>query len=114
MLTPSDIRHLSDKDLTHEIQKASITLFRQKMGVRTGHLKDSHIINQLKKFIARLNTVATDRKHKKHVVADTTPDITKKIADMATKMEKSQAPKKKATKATKTSEKESADVTSTK
>ena len=99
MLSASEIRQISDKDLAHEIAKARDLLFRQKMGVVTGHLKDSHLIRTLKKFCAKLLTVQNERKNSKTSVTESNANITKKIAESTSKLsEKKESVTKKSTK----------------
>lgn len=85
MLSASEIRQLSDKDLAKEISRSRDLLFRQKMGVKTNHLKDSHLIRELKKFIAKLLTVKNERAHSKTVVNESSKEVTKKIEEVTSK-----------------------------
>lgn len=106
MLTASDIRDLSDADLKKELTKARDLLFKQRMGVTTGHLKDSHLIGQLKKYIARLMTIMNARKTAGMAVEKTAGDAAKKLDAAHKDLAKAQeGEKKKTTK--KTSSKDS-------
>lgn len=95
MLTSSEIRQLSDFDLVAELGKSRNSLFRQKMGVKTGHLKDSHLIKNLKIYIARLLTEINHRKQFGEKVEKSDPAVSKKAADERSALEKSQEGKEK-------------------
>lgn len=79
MLTASDIRHLSDKDLAAELAKAKNALYRQSIGLRTGHLKATHTASSIKRLIARLLTIATERRAKGMAVETSTGEAVKKL-----------------------------------
>lgn len=94
MLTFSEISQLSDRDLRDEVTRTRDTLFRQKMGVRTNHLKDLHLIKMLKKYLAQLLTEATRRAKFGDKVEKTSPEIEKKTKDFSAEIEKKQTVKK--------------------
>jgi ribosomal protein L29 len=97
MLSASEIRQLSDKDLVKEIAKTRDLLFRQKMGVKTGHLKDNHLIKSFKKFTAKLLTVQNERKLSKTSVAESSKEVTKKIEEATAKLGEKKEPTAKKT-----------------
>ena len=94
MLLYSEIAQLSDRDLADEIESARNSLFRQKMGVRTKHLKDTHLIKMLKKYVAQLLTELRRRKQLGEKVKETSGEVAKKAKEMHSEIEKAQAPKK--------------------
>lgn len=95
MLTYPEIAQLSDRDLSDELSRTRNSIFRQKIGVNTGHLKDSHLVRQLKTYVARLLTESNRRKKAGEKVEKSAAEVTKKIADETTKLAKTQAGKKK-------------------
>lgn len=95
MLTYSEVRQLSDRDIAEELIRSRDSLFRQKIGVRTGHLKDNHRVRQLNQHIARLLTELQQRKQIDKKVAESAPAVVKKLADDRAAMEKAQASKAK-------------------
>ena len=94
MLTYSEIAQLSDRDLGDEISRTRDSLFRQKMGVKTNHLKDSHLIKILKKYLAQLLTESTRRVKFGEKVEKTSAEVEKKAKEFAAQVEKEQAGKK--------------------
>ena len=94
MLTYSEISQLSDRDLRDETTRTRDSIFRQKMGVRTKHLKDSHLIKILKKYLAQLLTEATRRAKFGEKVEKTSAEVEKKTKEFAAEVEKKQAAKK--------------------
>lgn len=118
MLTFSEVRQLSDRDLNDELKSARDSLFRQKMGVRTGHLKDNHMVAILKKYVAQLLTENTRRKSAGEKVAKTSAEITKKVSEAKAEVAKAQEGEKKKVKKAKAedsteetaAEKDTADV----
>ncbi|MCK5471755.1 50S ribosomal protein L29 [Candidatus Gracilibacteria bacterium] len=95
MLLYSEIAQLSDRDLLDEIENARNSLFRQKMGVRTKHLKDTHIVKALRKYIAQMLTELRRRKQLGEKVEKTSSEVTKKTEEMHSMIEKAQTSKKK-------------------
>jgi len=81
MLKVAEIRQLSDKDIAAELSAARDLLFRQKMIVKTGHSKASHVIAQLKSFVARLLTVSQERKDSGEIVEKSDSAASKKMAE---------------------------------
>ena len=94
MLTYSEISQLSDRDLRDEIARTRDSLFRQKMGVRTNHLKDSHLIRILKKYLAQLLTESARREKFGEKVEKTSDEISKKAKEFSAEVEKKQSAKK--------------------
>ncbi len=95
MLTYSEIAQLSDKDLTDEIANSRNSSFRQKMGVRTNHLKDSHLIRILQKYISQLLTEQTRRTKLGEKVEKTDDKVAKRVKEVHAEIEKKQTEKKK-------------------
>lgn len=79
MLTPKEIRQLSNKDLLQSLTRARDALFQQKIGVKTTHLKDSHKIPLIKKYIARLLTENTARQKSGRNITESTSEISQKL-----------------------------------
>jgi ribosomal protein L29 len=94
MLTFSEIAQLSDRDLADEITNSKNSLFRQKMGVRTRHLKDSHLVKILKKYVAQLLTEKTRRECSGEKIEKTSAEVAKKSQDFHAEIEKKQIVKK--------------------
>jgi ribosomal protein L29 len=94
MLTFSEIAQLSDRDLADEITNSKNSLFRQKMGVRTKHLKDSHLVKILKKYVAQLLTEKTRRECSGEKIEKTSAEVAKKSQDFHAEIEKKQIVKK--------------------
>lgn len=101
MLTYSEIAQLSDKDLSDEITRSRDSLFRQRMGVRTKHLKDSHLIKILKTYVAQLLTESVRRAKFGEKVEKTSTDVAQKTKDFSAEVEKKQTAKKKDSKVSK-------------
>jgi len=97
MLTYSEISQLSDRDLVDETKRTRDSLFRQKIGVRTSHLKDLHLIKILKKYLAQLLTEKTRRAKLGEKVEKTSAEVEKKAKDFSAEIEKRQVAKKKKT-----------------
>ncbi|MBU1089809.1 50S ribosomal protein L29 [Patescibacteria group bacterium] len=97
MLLYSEITQLSDRDLLDEIENTRNSLFRQKMGVRTKHLKDTHLVKALRKYVAQLLTELRRRKKLDEKVETTSSEVAKKAKEMHSEIEKAQTPKKKKT-----------------
>jgi len=97
MLTFTEISQLSDRDLADEAKRTRDSLFRQKMGVRTRHLKDSHLVEILKKYLAQLLTEKTRREKLGEKVEKTSAEVEKKTKDFATEVEKKQSAEKEKT-----------------
>jgi len=95
MLNYAEVRQLSDRDLADELASSRNSLFRQRMGVRTGHLKDSHLIQSLKKYVAQLLTEMNRRKEVGEKVEKTSVEVTKKAKDAHSEIEKAQIKKDK-------------------
>lgn len=94
MLIYSEISQLSDRDLRDEIMHTRDSLFRQKMGVRTNHLKDSHLVRILKKYLAQLLTESTRRVKFGEKVEKTSAEVEKKTKEFSAEIEKKQSAKK--------------------
>jgi ribosomal protein L29 len=95
LLTYPEISQLSNHDLTAEITNARNSLFRQKIGVKTKHLKATHKIRILKKFIARLLTENIRRQKIGQKITNSDEKIAKKLAAEHVALAKLQAGKKK-------------------
>ena len=77
------------------------------MGVRTGHLKDSHLIQQLKRYVAQLLTESRHRAASGEKVEKTSAEVAKKAKEAHSQIEKSQ--EKKVTKGDKAAKEKSAE-----
>jgi ribosomal protein L29 len=115
MLIYSEIAQLSDKDLADEAENTKNSLFRQKMGVKTAHLKDVHLVRVLKKYLAQLLTELVRRKNLGEKVEKTSAEVSKKAKEMHSEIEKAQVAKKekKAPKADKKKTEEKVEVAET-
>ncbi len=97
MLTITEVRQLSDRDLNAEADHARSLLVRQRMGVKTRHLKDTHLVGLLKTHLARLLTVSTERKKSGTEVKESDKTITTKLAETHKKITEHQTKSKKKT-----------------
>jgi ribosomal protein L29 len=61
MLTIQEIRQLSQTELHKEIDNAGRELMKIKMDLESGYAKGSHKATELKKYIARCNTIITEK-----------------------------------------------------
>jgi ribosomal protein L29 len=57
MLNIQELRQLSDSDLKMEQDKSSKELLKIRMDLESGYAKASHKAKELKKYIARINTI---------------------------------------------------------
>lgn len=80
MLSYKEISQLSNQDLMQALKRARDFLFRQRMGVRTSHLKDSHKVRLLKKHIARLLTENARRRKGGETVALSEASVLSKLS----------------------------------
>jgi hypothetical protein len=64
------------------------------MGVRTKHLKDSHLVKILKKYVAQLLTEKTRRECSGEKIEKTSAEVAKKSQDFHAEIEKKQIVKK--------------------
>lgn len=80
MLSYKEISQLSNQDLMQALKRARDFLFRQRMGVRTSHLKDSHKVRLLKKHIARLLTENARRRKGGETVAMSEASVLSKLS----------------------------------
>jgi len=62
MLSLQEIRQLGTKDMMEELQKARRDLLKIQFDVRNGTSKEVHMVKNLKRYIARLQTVAKELK----------------------------------------------------
>ena len=60
MLTKQEIRQLGTKEMTDELQKARRELLRSQFDMRTGTSKEVHGVKNLKRYVARLQTIARE------------------------------------------------------
>lgn len=59
----SDIRKMSETEITNKIAEIKTELFELRMKQATGSLEKPHKINALRKDVARLKTVLTEMKN---------------------------------------------------
>ncbi len=62
MLTKQEIRQLGNKEMMEELQKSRRELLRSQFDVRNGTSKEVHAVTNLKRYIARLQTIAKEMK----------------------------------------------------
>ncbi len=53
-----DLRKLNSEDLKKELEASSKNLYVLKMKGKVGELKQTHLIKALRRYIARVNTIA--------------------------------------------------------
>jgi len=59
----SKIRESSDADLANELKEAKETLFNLRFQAATGQLTENHRLKQVRRDIARIYTVMSEREH---------------------------------------------------
>lgn len=78
MLTIQEIRQLSDKELSNEIDTASRELLKIKMDLENGYAKGNHQAKQLKTHIARCKTIMRETEiQKKEIKAPVKEELQK-------------------------------------
>lgn len=55
------LRELDKKEIKEELKKSSKNLYILKMKKQLGELKQTHLIKALRKYIARINTIANSK-----------------------------------------------------
>lgn len=78
-LTTTEIRNLSDAELTRELTQARQNLTSARLSVRTGKEKATHHISNLKSLVARLLTIQNERLNSDQP-NQTSENPTKKVA----------------------------------
>lgn len=61
MTTLQELRGMNDTELQAELGKAQKKLMELKIKVKLGQLKETHEVKGLKKLIAQIHTVVTER-----------------------------------------------------
>ncbi len=91
MLTNQEIRQLGNKEMMEELQRSRRELLRSQFDVRNGTSKEVHAVTNLKRYIARLQTIAKEMK------MDVISNMSKAVAAPAAAEEKApeKAPAKK-------------------
>jgi ribosomal protein L29 len=64
MITTEDLKKMSIKDLKKEIEASKKNLFKVKLDVISGQEKKNNLIKDNKKYIARMNTLMTEKLYK--------------------------------------------------
>jgi len=62
MLTKQEIRQLGNKEMTAELQRTRRELLRSQFDVRNGSSKEAHVLKDLRRYVARLQTIAKEMK----------------------------------------------------
>lgn len=62
MMRPTEIRNLSDQDLDKKLYDLQSELFNLRFRLATGQLENPAAIGNVKKDIARVKTIQTERK----------------------------------------------------
>lgn len=57
-----DLRELSSADLSKELQETEKALFSVKMGLELNTIKQTHSVRVLRRYIAKIKTVAAEQK----------------------------------------------------
>lgn len=58
MLTLEDLKKMNAKELTQELNKAKLDLYKLRLGVSMRQSKESAKLKFLRRYIARINTVS--------------------------------------------------------
>ncbi len=61
MFTKQEIRQMELKELLQEVINVQHELLREKFNLKGGQSKASHVIKNLKKYIAQLQTIAKEK-----------------------------------------------------
>jgi len=62
MLTKQEIRQLGNREMTDELQRTRRELLKLQFDVRSGTSKEAHMVKNLRRYIARLETLAKEMK----------------------------------------------------
>jgi ribosomal protein L29 len=62
MLTKQEIRQLGNKEMMEELLKSRRELLKSQFEVRNGTSKEVHVVKNLKRYIAQLQTLAQEMK----------------------------------------------------
>lgn len=62
MLTKQEIRQLGAKEMMEELQRTRRELLRTQFDVRNGTSKEGHMVKNLRRYAARLQTIAKEMK----------------------------------------------------
>jgi len=62
MLTTQELRQLQEKELNEELVKSSRELIKARMDHKSGTLKETHRLKQLKNYIAKMKTLVVENK----------------------------------------------------
>jgi ribosomal protein L29 len=60
MLTKQELRQLQEKELKEELNKTSRELMKAKIEKANGTLKETHRPKELRKYIARMETISAE------------------------------------------------------
>lgn len=93
MLTKQEIRQLGNKEMMDELQKSRRELLKYQFDIRSGSSKESHMVTNLKRYIAQLQTIAKEMKF------ETKSGMSKAEASAAQESEPKKAPAAKVKKA---------------
>jgi ribosomal protein L29 len=61
LLEVSKLRYMLSEDLVKEDKRASKDLYVLTMKLKVGELKQTHLVKALRRYIAKINTVATSK-----------------------------------------------------
>jgi len=56
-----DLRNLNAEDLQKELDQATKDLYSVRMGLKFNTERQTHTVRPLRKYVARINTVATEQ-----------------------------------------------------
>lgn len=62
MLTKQEIRQLGPREMMDELQRTRRELLKTQFDVRNGTSKEAHVVKNLRRHIARLQTIAKEMK----------------------------------------------------
>jgi large subunit ribosomal protein L29 len=68
-MTSKEIRDLSAEEITNKLRETRTALLNLRLRKQTGQVEKTHEIRTLRKDIARLETIATEKKKKTAVAA---------------------------------------------
>ena len=102
MLTKQEIRQLGNKEMIEELQKSRRELLKAQFEIRTQTSKASHLVKNLKHYIARLQTIAKELKIEiTPAMSKAEPNMAEEKTASASAKKSTKAPKKESTEAPK-------------
>ncbi|MBI2464102.1 50S ribosomal protein L29 [Candidatus Peregrinibacteria bacterium] len=79
ILSIQELLTLSEKELHAELEKARTELTQIQLGVKTKHIKDTHKIHEMKRYIAQILTMFKNlaKGNSQNIISEVTSEVTK-------------------------------------